>query len=149
MSIIKRTLSNNQLPALTQAPQSELPTAIPLDTPVEQIQFNPVVNNRAATNSPMELVGEVNQAPIQPSEHSSPEKSNRSNSASSAGTSATTNDEITALTKAAEQGDAEAQFSTFVEALKLNTNLTLLELPNLTMLKNTRLCDLLAFLLRW
>ena len=133
MSIIKRTLSNNQLPALTQAPQSELPTAIPLDTPVEQIQFNPVVNNRAATNSPMELVGEVNQTPISITQYSAPEKSNRSSSASSAGTSATTNDEITAPTKAAEQGDAEAQFSTFVEALRLNTILTLLEVRSLTL----------------
>jgi hypothetical protein len=58
----------------------------------------------------MELVGEVNQTPIQPSEHSAPEKSNRSSSASSADTLATTNDEIKALVKAACSGDVESQF---------------------------------------
>ena len=47
---------------------------------------------------------------IQPSEHSAPEKNDRSSSASSAVTSATTDDEITLLQKAAWSGDAEAQF---------------------------------------
>ena len=107
---MKRTLSNDQLPALTQLPQSESPAAIAPDTPAEQIQSNPVVNNRVAANSPMELVAVVTQAPIPIDQHSAPEKSNRSSSASSEAESATTDDEIKALVKAACSGDVESQF---------------------------------------
>ncbi len=107
---MKRTLGDELLPTPTQLPESEFTPAIPPDTTAEQTQSEPALLNRTAVNPPIEMVAEVNQPPIQPSEHSAPEKSDRSSSASSAVTSATTDDEITLLQKAAWSGDAEAQF---------------------------------------
>jgi hypothetical protein len=56
------------------------------------------------------MVNEVNQPSTPIVEHSAPEKSNRSSSASSVAISATKDDEITSLKKAAELGDAESQY---------------------------------------
>ena len=107
---MKRTLGDELLPTPTQLPESESPPAIPPETTAEQTQSEPALFNRTASSSSMEMVGGENQPLIQPSEHSAPEKNDRSSSASSAVTSATTDDEITLLQKAAWSGDAEAQF---------------------------------------
>ena len=107
---MKRTLSDELLPTPSQQPQSELTTATLPNTTAEQTRSEPTLLNRTAVNPSIEMVTAVNQPPIQPSEHSTPEKSDRSSSASSSVSSATTDDEITLLQKAAWSGDAESQF---------------------------------------
>ena len=89
-------------------------TGLPVTpTPVTSAVANPsepVLANRSATNSSAELADELNQPPTPIVEHSAPEKSDRSTSASLEAESAITDDEITSLKKAAEQGNAEAQY---------------------------------------
>jgi Sel1 repeat len=108
---MKRTLGGELLPTPSQRPQPELPPAIPPDTTAEQAQSEPTLFNRTVASSSMEMVSGINQPPIQPSEHSAPEKIDRSTSASSAAISATKGDEIMSLKKAADQGHAKAQFN--------------------------------------
>ena len=97
-------------PLSPQQQDSALPAALPPSTPDVANPSEPTLSNRAAINSSVEIEDEVNQ-PLNPiTEHSAPEKSDRSSSASSVPTSATENDEITALIRAAQQGNAESQY---------------------------------------
>ena len=103
------------LPLSPQLQDSALPAELPPDTPdvanpSQPEQSGPVLLNRAATHSSTLATDELNQPSTPIVEHSAPEKSDRSSSASSATTIATKDDEITSLKKAAEQGDAQAQF---------------------------------------
>ena len=104
-----------QPPLSPQRQDTGLPAALPPDTPdvanpYEPEQTEPVLANRSANNSSAELAVELNQPPTLIAEHSAPEKSDRSSSASLEAESAITDDEITSLKKAAEQGNAEAQY---------------------------------------
>ena len=104
-----------QPPLSPQQQDTGLPAALPPNTPdvanpSEPEQTEPVLANRSATNSSAELADELNQPPTPIVEHSAPEKSDRSSSASLEAESAITDDEITSLKKAAEQGNAEAHF---------------------------------------
>lgn len=106
------SLNANQVtpPLLPQQHDSALPAVPPSGTPDVANPSEPTLSNRAAINSSVEIVDVVNQ-PLNPiTEHSAPEKSDRSSSASSEAESATTDDDITALKKAASSGDAESQF---------------------------------------
>ena len=108
---MKRTLSDEQLRASTEIPFDANSSDDSFqDPPVEQTQSEPALFNRTAANPPMEMVDEVNRPSTPANTHSAPEKSDRSTSASSAATIATSDDEISSLKKAAEQGDAVAQY---------------------------------------
>ena len=107
---MKRTLSTEQLPTPSQKQDSGLPVTLLPCTAVEQTQSEPTLFNFIAASSSTKIAEDINTQSIRIDEHSALEKSDRSSSASSAQTSAITNDEITALLKAAEQGDAQAQF---------------------------------------
>ena len=104
-----------QLPVIPQQPQDTgLHPALQPGTPdvadlSEPGNTEPVLNNRAATNSSTLVTEDVNQLPISIDNHTAPEKSDRSSSASSEAVSANADDEITAMKKAALSGDAEAQ----------------------------------------
>ena len=91
----------------TGLPDALTPSTPDVANPYEPEQSGPVLLNRAAINSSVEIADEVNQPPISIAEHSAPEKSNRSSSASSADTTASAGDELTALIKAAEQVTGE------------------------------------------
>ena len=97
-------------PLSPQQQDSPLPAALPPSTPDVANPSEPTLSNRAAINSSVENIDEINQ-PLNPiTEHSAPEKSDRSTSASLVATIATSDDEISSLKKAAEQGDAVAQY---------------------------------------
>ena len=109
-------------PPLSPQQDTGLPAALPPDTPdvanpSEPEQTEPVLANRSANNSSAELAVELNQPPTLIAEHSAPEKSDRSSSASLEAESAITDDEITSLKKAAEQGNAEAQYKLSMHAV--------------------------------
>lgn len=107
---MSQSSSSVQPPITPQQQDTPLPAAIPPGTPDVANPSEPTLANRASTNSSVEIEDEVNQ-PLNPiTEHSAPEKSDRSSSASSEAESATTDDDITALKKAASSGDAESQF---------------------------------------
>ena len=96
-------------PLSPQQQDSALPAALPPSTPDVANPSEPTLSNRAAINSSVENIDEINQ-PLNPiTEHSAPEKSDRSRRASSEAASANADDEIAAMKKAALSGDAEAQ----------------------------------------
>ena len=120
-----------QPPLSPQQQDTGLPAALPPDTPdvanpSEPEQTEPVLANRSANNSSAELAVELNQPPTLIAEHSAPEKSDRSSSASLEAESAITDDEITSLKKAAEQGNAEAQYKLLAAKQDINARSVIL-----------------------
>jgi TPR repeat protein len=115
MSIMSLNANLVPPPPSPQQQDTGLHPSLPPATPdaanaSEPDQSQPVLNNRAATNS-SERVDEINQPSTPIVEHSAPEKSDRSTSAGSEEIAATSDDEVTALINAASSGDAESQFN--------------------------------------
>jgi TPR repeat protein len=100
---MKRTLSSEQLPKSTELSHG---SNTPAELPAKQAQSEPVLSNRAETNTPMEIVGEPNKSLTPTGEHSEPETSNRSTSASS---STASNNLLSTLNEAAWSGNVESQ----------------------------------------
>lgn len=104
-----------QLPVIPQQQQDTglhpalPPCTLDVANPSESRNAEPALANHAATNESTLAAYEISQPSTPIIEHSEPEKSDRSSSASSEAVSANSDDEITAMKKAALSGDAEAQ----------------------------------------
>lgn len=68
---MKRTLSTGQVTTSAELPHD---SSTPGELPAEQTPSEPVLTNRAGTNSPMEIVGEPTTSPIPTGQHTAPEK---------------------------------------------------------------------------
>ena len=100
-----------QPPITPQLQDTGLPAALPPSRSDVANPSEPTLSNRAAINSSVEIVDEVNQLPTAIAEHSAPEKSPRSTNAILAALPNTTDDSLENLKQAALSGDKEAQFN--------------------------------------
>ncbi len=113
-------MSLNSSPVQTPIPtQQQQDTGLPVvitpgtpdvANPSEPEKSEPALVNRVATNSSVLVSNELNQPSTPILEHSAPEKSDRSTFASYEAAPPTADETITALIKAAHQGNTEAHF---------------------------------------